>query len=195
MQELETNPFYSEKGEFVRSESLVIDSWEYVPVSRCKPSESTIQELREQKRKLLEAKKENSPIGDNDNAYKTLEYSIWECLQEKRRGLRKREQINKIIELIQEIQRQRHINDINRDYLNTLLKWCNIPTRTKERLLNEIISRAKIVKERGVTKKFLVGEKHYEQKIFGEKTKSSAKPVNRIWEERKSIVNFYSFIS
>lgn len=188
---LYTEIFFNENGTINRENSLVIDVGEVEKEKRTKPKPEILKQLRYIKNIRKKNKLNQEPIDSCDY----IEFSIGEVLQKKCRGDNRTNQINQVIGLIKEMQKQRNYTGISKDYINRVLKdFCNLEKRTRERLLNQIINQSKSVKERQVIKKYLVGERHQEIKLKGEKTKSPRTSVNLILEERGNLVKFYSFI-
>lgn len=188
---LEVSPFYSETtGKLNREQTLTIDTFELEPERKTKPKPDILKQMRYIKKRRKEGK--YSPI---DNPYRTFELSISEVLQAKKRGVGRVNQIQEIISLLAELQRNRGILDMNRNFINKILEdYTNLESRTKQRWVNQIINKSKSSKERAIKNKFLTNVCNYEVKFKGELTTSPKKPLNREWITKQNIETFYSFL-
>ncbi len=184
----EVNPFY-DTTDLQREQSITID--EVIIEKKQKPSEKVIEEMRYIKKK----RKESKFYPMDSNTYRTIEYSIGGLVNEKHRGFNREKQVLEICRLLGELQKQRKIIDINRKFIkNILTNFSNLKPRTKQRILNEILKKAKVKRQRIIEKKYLVNSCHLERKLSGEKTISKIKPIDRIWDYRKKEVEFFSFV-
>jgi len=183
---IETDVFLNSNGSINRTESLIIDSWEYVKPKRTKPNKQTIKELRQQKKQILKAKKE-----DIKKPIETIEYSIGTLANKKYRKKNRKNQINEIVNLLGELQKKYNYEDINRKFINNLLS--SLKPNSKGRILKLILNKAKEKKERTITKTYLVGEYNYEKKFKGEKTTSKKYPIDKIYVEQNKVVEFFNF--
>jgi len=185
-QKIEVNPFYNENGNLNREQSICLTIDEYVPEKKHKPADRKIKELREQKKLLLENKKEFYPID-------CIEFDICRILKEKKRGKGRIKQFDKAIELIKKMQQDKQILDFSRKFLNDILKD-KFKERTRNRLINKILKKAKVKRERIIEKKYLRDIRHFEVKLKGEKTTSKTSSIERKWKTSEKIEIFYSFL-
>lgn len=188
---LEINPFYSETtGELNREQTLTIDTFELEPEKKRKPEPEVLKQLQYIK-KVRKENKLNCPI----EPYRTFELSVGTLLQDKKRGSNRNLQIQEIIKIIREMQKERNYTDISREFLMDLLNnFTNLKERTKQRILLEILNKSKSVKERVITRKYLVNIYNYEKKLKEEKTITPKLPVEKRWVSRNNIETFYSFV-
>lgn len=170
--DLVTEPFYNERTENLdRENSLYIEIDEYVPEKRRKPSDQIINQLREQKKKILALKKEFYEIH-------SIENKIGILASKPLRKENREKQINQIVELLKELQENYHFSEINRKFITNILKThSSLKDTARQRIINEILERGK-VKEKVYTKKYL--DKDYHQ-------------VNLELKSKNIIIEFYSF--
>jgi hypothetical protein len=187
-----TEPIYNvNTGELNRAETLTVDEY-IIHQKREKPNLEALEQLKYIKRLRKRNKQEFY-------SYRTIEVSIGEILDRKQRGsnkgnFKKNDKIDKIIELIKDIQKQRKITDITKNYIKTILKQFNLNDRTIRRYTNEIVNKSVSKKDRAIEKSILVNMGNYERKLKGELTKTIKKPIERRWIKKGDIETFYSFI-
>lgn len=190
----ETEISYFNNGQIDRENSITLTIDEFVLEKRKKPCPEALQELKRQKKQILESKKENCPI----EPYRTFELSVGTLLQEKKRGYRgyrREQQINQVINLLSQMQKERKISDISRDYILTILKqFSNLKPRTRQRVINQILEKATSKQDRVYSKKILVNEHHFEKKFKGERTKTKKPMIDKVYESRAVVDTYYSFV-
>ena len=125
--------------EFLRNEDIPINQKEVngflYPIG--KPSENSIKELREQKRRIRESWNEEIEI-NKDEQETALSFTCWNCNSKKRE-----QDINATIGKIKELQLKKGITEFSRDFLNILLKhYTGLQERVREKKIKEILSRA-----------------------------------------------------
>ncbi len=135
-----------------RENALVIDSWEYAPLKRTKPTSQAIGLLRLQRKKVLRAKQEDVCLKQG------LEFDICELINQRIPRNCKEKRIKEIVNKIRQLQKERNISEFQRAFLNTLLStYTNIEERKKQRILKEVLGYAH--KHEGViSKKYLEKE-------------------------------------
>lgn len=161
---------------------------EYVKEKRVKPSQEAIEALREQKKRILENKKEFI-------SYDSPEYEIGRLLSLRQREKNYKLKIEKVILLIRELQIKRNYLYISRSYLKNIIKdYSNLKRATREKVLTNIIQKAKEEQIKVFVKKKLAGDYHQEKLFNGERTKSKIKPVDKLIKNRHQLIKSYSFI-
>jgi len=150
---------------------------EYDRTPRCKPTYEVIQALHRQKKSVIKQYQQEVNLKEG------FEYDLCKMIANlKERGLRRANKINKIIDRIKKIQKEKNITEFQRNFIKGLLTtYTSIKSRTRQRIINEILSYAQ-VKEKVVAVKYLQKE---DRKQGVEEIKI---------KERNKIKKFYSFL-